>query len=270
MASDLWFPLNYPRFSHCGPLAIALLLVVAVSGPVAHAQPLPTDPAQNAAPRGQPEGRALGGKTDAHAMVEALANHNFQPKLDHEFRPHLGSAYDWSEKGRVWNAVNALIGNAEEAWPELVMHLDDDRYCLTVQTIDGFVYNWSVGEMCREIVGRNLGEACFQSVPLYELVYYRLRLPKIARDKKQLKAWCEARRERRLYELQIEVCQGAQPEVAKIQSELKIPDPKRHEWFDAINAKIESLRRSKVPVGWRRFGPEELVPYQEKPEPARE
>jgi hypothetical protein len=97
-----------------------------------------------------------------------------------------------------------------------------------------------------------------------------LRLPKIARDKKQLKAWCEARRERRLYELQIEVCQGAQPEVAKIQSELKIPDPKRHEWFDAINAKIESLRRSKVPVGWRRFGPEELVPYQEKPEPARE
>ncbi len=174
MTSRLWFPRSQSRFSQCGPLAIALLLAVFCSGPVVLAQPLRADPAQNAAPRGQPKAsgaeRSAGGKIDFHAMVEALANRNAEPKLDHKFRPHFGPKYDWSEKGRVWNTVNALIGNAEAAWPELVAHLDDDRYCLTVKTIDAFVYNWSVGEMCREIVGRNLAEAYFRSIPLYELV----------------------------------------------------------------------------------------------------
>jgi hypothetical protein len=212
---------------------------------------------------------AGGGKIDARALVEALANRNPQPTLDHSYYPRLGPRYDWSENDRIWKAVTALIDHAEEAWPALVAHLGDDRYCLTVETLEGFVYNWSVSDICREIIGRDLSQAYFQAIPLYKLVYYRLRRPHFTRDKQKLKAWCEARCERVLYELQIEICQLVQPEVAAVQDDLHLSEGKRQQWREAIAAAVESLRRSKAAVRWTGFGHEELQPYRKSLEALR-
>lgn len=240
------------RFSACAAAGVALAAVVLA--------------AARQAGSAEPAG---GGKIDAPALVEALANRNPQPTLDHSFYPRLGPRYDWSENGRIWKAVMALIDHAEEAWPALVAHLGDDRYCLTVETLDEFVYNWSVSDMCREIIGSNLSQAYFRAIPLYKLVYFRLRRPAIARDKQKLKAWCEARRERALYELQIEVCELVQPEMAAVQNDLRLAAAERQRWHDAIAAAVESLRRSKTAVRWTGFGYEELRPYRKSLEAMR-
>jgi hypothetical protein len=201
---------------------------------------------------------------DARAMVEALANDNRVPDLMGPVRldPIFDTKYDWSEDRRVWGAIPVLVRNAENAWSELVRHLDDRRYCTTSETMNGFTYNRTVGDICREIVGRNLSEAYYRNMlPESELLYARLRLPEIARSEKALKSWCEERSKKSLYELQIEMCQWAIMQLKGGDFDQHISRVRLRAWVAAVEAEIESLHQSESAVHVYRFGEEEYIPY---------
>lgn len=198
---------------------------------------------------------------DAHAMVEALVNHNPAPKIEKHRSPLFDARYDWAEHKRAWKAIPILVGHAEDVWSELVEHLDDERYCTTVMAFSGVPYDWSVGDVCRMILSRNLSEAYYRNLkPMSLMVYGRLRRPAVARDK-EFKSWCEERREKKLYELQIEMCEWAKTEIASPDNLPRTSQPTRRAWLDAIETEIESLRKSERAVPFGGFGTEEFTTY---------
>ena len=77
--------------------------------------------------------------------------------------------------------------------------------------------------------------------------------------------------EKRLYELQIEMCQWAMTELRKPKDFPSISRLRGKAWVAAIEAEIESLRESQSAVRYHGFGGEEEVPYsREKAETLRE
>ncbi|NMC20945.1 MAG: hypothetical protein GYA33_11050 [Thermogutta sp.] len=88
-----------------------------------------------------------------------------------------------------------------------------------------------------------------------------MRSPDIARDKKKLKSWCEERRDKKLYELQIEMCEWAKTELGKPDDFHGISQLRKRAWISALDAEIESLRESERAVSFPGFGSEEFSPY---------
>ena len=213
-------------------------------------------------------------KADARSLVEALVNRNPAPHLvgPEHCQPIFDKTFDWAENQRVWDAVPVLIRRAESAWPELVRHLDDDRYCMTLESWSGFTYNWTVGKMCHEIVSRNMAEAYYRNIrPLTKIVHLRLSRPEVANNTTMLKSWCQKRSAKRLYELQIESCQWAITELKAGVLDDQLPQLPQREWIAAIEAEIESLQASKKAVPFKGFGGEEQIPYsRQKAEKSRE
>lgn len=254
--------LRVPRCPRARCAVGVVILVVAASH-------VSTVPAPGQRPAGESSSRtaaAIGaGHFDARTAVAALVNRNPAPAIEAGSykAPVFGGKYDWAEYRRVWELVPLLVRHAEEAWPELVKHLDDGRYCTTFQSESGFAYNWSVGDVCREVIGRSVSEAYFQKLePLYEVVFARMRMPAVSRDAKKLKSWCEERADKKLYELQIEMCRWAI-------SELSPPDglpsfvsrPTVRGYIAAIEAEAGSLAKSKAAVPFLGFGTEEVIRY---------
>ena len=90
---------------------------------------------------------------DASAMIEKLVNLNPAPELvgdGSDTVPIFDKKYDWAEYHRVWKVLRELATDAEVLWPELVKHLDDDRYCMTGVTFSDSTFNWTVGDACQE------------------------------------------------------------------------------------------------------------------------
>lgn len=217
------------------------------------------------APAVAQDGGEAGTKTNAdmRALVEALANRNPPPQHAGVRRtPTFAANFDWSEDARVWKALELVIQRAEEAWPELVGHLDDDRYCLTYRSFSGFTYDDTVGTMCRTIILRNLSRGYFESVrPQLKAPHLALLEAGFLRDPKRLKAWCEERRDKKLYELQIEMCDWAITEVATSDVFSRVSQEDRDQWTAAIKSAAESLRNSKTAAAWKGFGGEEISRY---------
>jgi hypothetical protein len=195
----------------------------------------------------------------ARAAVEALVGRNPVPGLAglHGCDPIFAKDYDWGEYGRVWMAFQTLIDHAEDAWHEMVGHLDDSRYAITVNSglSCDYAYNWTVGDACFRIVQNTLTEAHFRHLhPSSSHAYNQLRYPDFTRRGKTLKAWCEARGNKKLYELQIEVCQWAISQLGK--EDFDDEEVTRHwaSWAAAVQSEIASLRRSQKAVHFHGFG----------------
>lgn len=193
------------------------------------------------------------GGVDIRRMVEALANDNPPPKhVGTRHKPIFAADFDWQQDARVWKAVEDLIPRAEEAWPELLSHLDDQRYCVTYKAFSGFTYDDTVGWMCCEIMLRNLSAGYFEKVrPDTKEAFLRLQTAESLRDPNALKQWCEQRRDKKLYELQIEMCDWAALELTKPLEHPPVPNETCDAWIAAIRREANSLRNSKAAVIWK-------------------
>ncbi len=209
-----------------------------------------------------------GPKIDSRAMVEALANRNAAPKhVGTRHEPIFDSKFDWRENDRAWTALKIVIQNAEAVWPELVSHLDDDRYCVTCKWFSGFTYDRTVGQACRDVILRNLSCGYFESISrllVYKQPHLALQTPRFLRDPAKLKAWCEARREKKLYELQIEICEWAATEVADSEVFEDVNLDMKKGWIAGIEQAAKSLHETKTAVHWNGFGLEEAIPYSKE------
>ena len=185
-------------------------------------------------------------------LVDAIVNHNRAPTIiggKGAREPLFDDRYRWAEQERVEEAIQRLSAHAEEAWSELVRHLDDKRYCITYALFRS-AYNFSVGDICETIIGEHLSEAYYGHVPESDLTYSHLNYPAVVHEGK-LKSWCQARSGKKLYELQIEMCEWS---IRKLPTVPEVPDEDCRNAIVAIKRQIETLRKSKKPVLTKHFG----------------
>jgi hypothetical protein len=133
---------------------------------------------------------------------------------------------------------------------------------VTLKDFEGLSYNWSVGNICHEIVGRTLAAAYYQHLkPLKVIVEIRLGLPDVARTKK-LKSWCQEQSKKELFELQMDMCEWAVTELKQHPDELRgVSSEMVRAWTGAIEAERESLRVKKRAVPYGGFRGESQRPY---------
>ena len=104
---------------------------------------------------------------NARAVIASLENHNPPPLIigvGPEYAARFDIRYNWSEYNRVLALIQVLADHAEEAWPELVGHLDDERYCTTLKYSEDFTRSHSVGDICREIICGWLSGAYYRHI----------------------------------------------------------------------------------------------------------
>jgi hypothetical protein len=194
---------------------------------------------------------------DGRALIDALASRNRAPVLhggDEYEMPRFAGDFNWADQERVVAAIRRLVGNAQQVWPDIVAHLGDERYCVTYDfdtpARDG-PGNLSVGDICKWIISDYLSQAYLWHIPdAGERAYTAFFMPDIARHgNAALKAWCETRRNKKLYELQAEVCEWAVREAAKADGPLsELSDEHRRAVVAGIKGEIAELRESRRPV----------------------
>jgi hypothetical protein len=188
---------------------------------------------------------------DAKRVIESLANANSPPKLvgGVEQRPVFKNGFDWSEQDRVQKAIKLLVNHAEEAWPDLVNHLDDNRYAITYHfpTFDS-AENYSIGDICEQIISDSISQGYYHQLPrrsrASEQVYHLTSEPLPCKEGK-LKTWCEARSKKKLYELQVEMCNWVLGEIPEL---TKATEDERKSAIAAIKTQIKTLETTKKPV----------------------
>lgn len=204
--------------------------------------------------------RATGAATsliDVRKVIDGLRNRNAEPRMirgDVGFLPLFDEKYDWSEYDRVVRTIRLLKCRAEDAWPELLMHFDDGTYCVsTASEAYETGQNHTVGLVCQEIVRGYLRAGYSRHLHTLRLdkpQYMAIRSPAMLRDPATLKTWCEKRSEKKLYELQVEMCEWAIDEAAT----LPVLASERAAFVDAVRVEIAALNSSQTPVGYRWLG----------------
>ncbi len=168
--------------------------------------------------------------------------------------PIFARNYDWREYDRVESSIGALLARAEEAWPQLLQHLDDKHYSFTDRQCD-CAYNESVGDICETIVVETLSEAyyrCSPDPPGDEQWYHRLHWPEdLGGTPAELRAWCDKRKGKPLFALQIELCEAA---IKVIPTLNEIPERDQAKCIAAVRRQIETLKKLKKPVLVERWG----------------
>lgn len=160
-----------------------------------------------------------------------------------------GKVFDLDERERVESLVAITIREAEALWPELVDHLSDERHSKVVGIGAGYPRNYSVGDVCQQIIGETLSEPYYKHFPGSKMLYHKFHLPAIAKDKTKLKEWCLKRKGQKLYELQIEACEWAIQEMKSPEiSSRDLDESQKREISAQIMAEIESLKKSKSAV----------------------
>jgi hypothetical protein len=243
-------------------LGLLLAFLLECSGQSAFAQP-PIKSGDLDLPAAKPTGAA---GADARALIEGLVNNNPAPKFVDD-NPVFDPNFDWNEHRRVWKAIPVLVRHSQEAWPELVEHLEDGRYCATFESPSGNTIQCTVGGMCRLIIGRNLAAAYYLHLkPESVMMYSRYSIPSFAHvDGATLKKWCRERSNKQLYELQIEACELMIAELER-EDDLKerIPKAKLEGWIADIRKQIDTLRESHKAVPFTGFGSEEYTQFSKE------
>ena len=160
-----------------------------------------------------------------------------------------GNVYDANESKRIGAQVTETVRKNEELWPDLVSHLDDKRHSGVVGIDAGYPRNWTVGDVCQNIIGESLSSPFYRHFPGTKMNYHRFKIPSFAKEKEQLKAWYDERKDRKLYELQIEACKWALLELESPDiHERDISNAKRVEIANKIQDEIQVLQESKTAV----------------------
>lgn len=194
-------------------------------------------------------------KDDAAAerLINALANHNqpaktAKPTVSNDV-PVSNKGYRWEEESRAHDAFMELWKhNGSELWPHLARHADDPRYAFTwSDDEDELILTESVGKLCCRVARDDLTRPYMQYIGGYgqefnARLYHSMESPKELKD---LKAWCQARAEKPLYELQIEMCRWA---IANMRAAADIAEKPKIDFIRNVEGQIQELAKAKKPL----------------------
>jgi hypothetical protein len=191
-------------------------------------------------------------KSEINELFDDLVSHNPKPEIrehDDSRRIVTPENFTWKENLRVKKKIQCITDHVEELWPELVNHLEDERYSVTAS--DGESSNtFSEGDVCYKIICDTLAEAHYSHMRDYpmELVHYRLGPKAMSHNDNNisLKEWLLQRKTKPLYELQIEKCEWAIKEMGKLKKWFSDEDYEKT--VNEIDKQIGELRKTKKPV----------------------
>jgi hypothetical protein len=191
----------------------------------------------------EPEQRVS--KTKAFSqMIDSLANRNPAPKLTTVgfTKPIFPEDFDWNEQARVNRVFIQLRKNeSEELWEELIKHLHDERYSLTMMDFNEFAHNYSVGDLCYKIAYNRL----YAGIEEHRAVNDIGRPVYLETGIKNMLEWRKKRARKKLWELQAEVCELALKDIPNAKG---ISEQARIEMRKKIEAQIDELKKTKKPV----------------------
>jgi hypothetical protein len=193
-------------------------------------------------------------KRDAKAvaqLVEAIASPNKPPKLVNGPGPfsqkmhQFPKDYDWKKQKQVYKAlVKVYKDTSVEMWEELVRKTGDRRYSLTVTS-----------QQSEDSENRTVGDVCFGLAYDRLIGVFQVHMPPdpnhdgfpICLDDgiENLRKWRNERKNKPLYQLQIELCKRALKELQKVKD---VSQAKKNKARKKIKAEIKKLRRTKHPV----------------------
>jgi hypothetical protein len=204
-------------------------------------------------------------------LIDAVASRNLAPKLIGErgfAYPAFSKDFHWEDQKRVqaaeWtlaqDASNDLIGC-------LVKHFHDKRYSATCELNECYPENYTVGDICEMVAEKKLmcaylrhlkpggtahyGGPTFNYVPegsrdfLPDSLQRELHYSSPIQTHDGFAKWYQARRDKPLYELQIEMCEWA---IKKAKNAKGIADKPKKEFIAAVKNQIESLKKNKKPI----------------------
>jgi hypothetical protein len=191
----------------------------------------------------------------AAKMVDDLATRNKAPKIIEceydaaSYVPLFPEDYDWSEQDRVHKAVRRVYKDTSvELWEELVRRSRDKRYSLTVKNYKNTdPERWTVGDFCSDLA----------SWRLTGLVLQHLRREDSGGDKEStiyldvdlglgnLREWRKQRKNKVLYQLQIELCERA---LARLPAAKGASQEKKDAARKKIMAELEKLKQTRKPI----------------------
>ncbi len=198
-------------------------------------------------------------------LINALTTTNDPPELFKTTSglrtPIFPANFNWKEYARVRAAIKDLESNIEEAWPSVIEHLTDPGFCFTVERYDS-AHNDSRGDVCYEIARSWLNRAYAGLMPM-DRPLYQYQAPNGMKHE-LLQEWCRARRDKKLYEMQIEAGEWA---ISIIPKESKMPKELQDKAISDIQERIAKLRETRKPIPGSFFVTDVVCPYAEKDAP---
>ena len=201
-------------------------------------------------------------------LIQNLANaHNTRPKV---FRrgptayPLFNEEYDENEQRRVKRVLAELVGEmGDELWP-LLIEVHDDRYALTIEA-DERSENESVNSLCLEMTD-DLMLPFNRHMPKVDLgnnyrLYPKSKWSPLGKDV-SIRKWAAARPDKKLHELQIEICELT---IAAIPTMKELSELEKEKFIAGQKGEIDMIRKTGEPVVRKdRFRGEYYVIYSAK------
>lgn len=185
--------------------------------------------------------------------VKGLKNRNMPPRLvkhDNIIVPIFPANYDWEEESRVWGVFKSILkSDSDETWESVVRQTDDEDYCLTFRWNQPHAENFTVGKLCRWHAYSRLAVASKfyrnHSKPQHDLI--------VLHGIKNLKTWREARPDKALWELQIELCEESKTYLINRDEEhlsktRDFDEKTVEQWLKQIQERIDQIEEVKAPL----------------------
>lgn len=169
-------------------------------------------------------------------LINQLANGNRKP--GHEgakARPIWPPEYDWKEQERIERVWKRLHARAGEDLGELFDHINDKRYCLTLESPSGAWNDWDVGDLCYHILRVNIepyqrpGDRRFDRF-----------IPHPRSQDPSLGEWWQPRSDKSLLDLQLEAISHAETSTTRWLE--KTEDEEERQKYRADLAHLVKLR----------------------------
>jgi hypothetical protein len=221
----------------CSELAASLLSAFCSLAPIAAGEPDSAEIRQKAA------------SSKLEKTVEGLASLNRPPSLSGlapNTKASFDASYDWSDQDRVKRALDYVCDHADGAWTCLFKHVDDRRYCITWQFKED-ARNVTISDVCQDLICGALIAGYYDCLPDMSQHVKAGWSPRAPGDMSndELLSWCRERKDKKLCELQLEMCHWA---IAKIKQSNRSREFPAIEAIEKNIAFLQKYQKSLRPI----------------------
>lgn len=144
------------------------------------------------------------------SLMGQLASKNKPPMVRKEVAPYalFPRDFDWDDQKRIIGVIEILQNKAQEDMPALLSHLDDERYCITLES-DQSASNYSVGGICRLLLQKSLVAGYQDCLKGDQRVFSALSYPESLESDEACREYLKDKKNAPIIEIQIDLTKQA-------------------------------------------------------------